>query len=87
MDKAKHKIETLEADIAEVKNNLEHLIDYSIRYFNHLKKTYGNGKERKSEIRIFDDVDAKKVVVRNQKLYMNREEGFIGTSLRKDEMV
>ena len=87
LDKAKHKIETLEADIAEVKNNLEHLIDYSIRYFNHLKKTYGNGKERKSEIRIFDDVDAKKVVVRNQKLYMNREEGFIGTSLRKDEMV
>ena len=87
LDKAKLKIETLEADIAEVKNNLEHLIDYSIRYFNHLKKTYGNGKERKSEIRIFDDVDAKKVVVRNQKLYMNREEGFIGTSLRKDEMV
>jgi topoisomerase-4 subunit A len=87
LDKAQQKIETLKTDIAEVKNNLEHLIDFAIRYFNHLKKTYGNGKERKSEIRIFDDVDAKKVVVRNQKLYVNREEGFIGTSLRKDEIV
>jgi topoisomerase-4 subunit A len=87
INKAQQKIEALENDIAEVKNNLEHLIDYAIRYFNHLKKTYGKGKERKSEIRIFDDVDAKKVVVRNQKLYMNREEGFIGTSLRKDELV
>ena len=87
INKAQQKIEALENDIAEVKNNLENLIDYSIRYFNHLKKTYGKGKERKSEIRIFDDVDAKKVVVRNQKLYMNREEGFIGTSLRKDELV
>ena len=87
LDKAQQKIEALETDIAEVKNNLEHLIDYAIRYFNHLKKIYGNGKDRKSEIRIFDDVDARKVVVRNQKLYMNREEGFIGTSLRKDEIV
>jgi topoisomerase-4 subunit A len=60
LDKAQQKIETLKTDIAEVKNNLEHLIDFAIRYFNHLKKTYGNGKKRKSEIRIFDDVDAKK---------------------------
>ena len=87
LDKAQQKIEALEGDIAEVKNNLQHLIDYAIRYFTHLKKTYGAGKERKSEIRIFDDVDARKVVARNQKLYVNREEGFIGTSLRKDEMV
>src|SRR6056300_855085 len=86
-DKAQQKIEALEGDIEEVKNNLNHLIDYAIRYFTHLKKTYGGDMERKSEIRLFDDVDAKKVVVRNQKLYMNREEGFIGTSLRKDEMV
>jgi len=86
-DKAQQKIEALEGDIEEVKNNLNHLIDYAIRYFTHLKKTYGEDKERCSEIRLFDDVDAKKVVVRNQKLYMNREEGFIGTSLRKDEMV
>ncbi len=87
LDKAQQKIEALEGDIAEVKNNLNHLIDFAIRYFIHLKKTYGQGKERKSEIRIFDEVDAKKVVVRNQKLYINRTEGFIGTSLRKDEFV
>ncbi|MDA0985162.1 MAG: DNA gyrase/topoisomerase IV subunit A, partial [Bacteroidetes bacterium] len=87
LDKAQQKIEALEGDIAEVKNNLAHLIDYAIRYFNHLKKTYGGDKDRKSEIRLFDDVDAKKVVVRNQKLFVNREEGFIGTSLKKDEFV
>ena len=85
IDKAQEKIEALEGNIAEVKNNLEHLIEYAIRYFNHLIKTYGGDKERKSEIRIFDDVDAKKVVVRNQKLYINKEEGFVGTSLKKDE--
>ncbi|MDA7797645.1 DNA gyrase/topoisomerase IV subunit A [Flavobacteriaceae bacterium] len=87
LDKAQQKIEALEGNIAEVKNNLKHLIDYAIRYFTHLKKTYGKDKERKSEIRIFDDVDATKVVVRNQKLYVNRAEGFVGTSLRKDEFV
>jgi topoisomerase-4 subunit A len=87
LDKAQQKIEALEGNIAEVKNNLNHLIDFAIRYFTHLKKTYGKDKERKAEIRIFDDVDAKKVVVRNQKLYVNRSEGFIGTSLRKDEFV
>ena len=85
IDKAQQKIEALEEDISELKNNLEHLVDYAIRYFNHLIKTYGIEKERKSEIRIFDDVDAKKVVVRNQKLYINKEEGFIGTSLKKEQ--
>lgn len=85
IDKAQQKIEALEGDIAEVKNHLDHLVDYAINYFKHLIKTYGKGRARKSEIRIFDDVDAKKVVVRNQKLYLNRTEGFIGTSLRKDE--
>ena len=85
IDKAQQKIEALEGDIAEVKNHLAHLVDYAINYFKHLIKTYGKGRARKSEIRIFDDVDAKKVVVRNQKLYLNRIEGFIGTSLRKDE--
>ena len=64
-----------------------HLVDYSIRYFNHLINTYGDGKKRKTVITTFDDVDAKKVVARNQKLYVNREEGFIGTTLRKDEYV
>jgi topoisomerase-4 subunit A len=87
LDKAQQKIEVLEADIDEVKNNLNHLIDYAIRYFNHLIKTYGANKKRKTEIRIFDDVDVKKVIVRNQKLFLNKDEGFIGTSLKKDEFI
>ena len=87
IDKAQQKIDSLEGDISEVKNNLNHLIDYSIRYFDHLLKTYGKDKQRKTEITTFDDVDAKKVVVRNQKLYINRDEGFVGTGLRKDEFV
>ena len=87
IDKAQQRIEALEEDIAAVKHNLDHLIDFAIDYFNQLKKDYGKGRERKSEIRTFDDVDAKKVVVRNLKLYVNRAEGFVGTSLRKDEYV
>ena len=87
IDKAQQRIQALEADIAAVINNLDHLIDFAIDYFTQLKKDYGKGKERKSEIRTFDDVDAKKVVVRNTKLYVNREEGFVGTSLKKDEYV
>ena len=87
IDKAQQRIQALEADIAAVINNLDHLIDFAIDYFTQLKKDYGKGKERKSEIRTFYDVDAKKVVVRNTKLYVNREEGFVGTSLKKDEYV
>ena len=87
IDKAQQKIEALEGDISEVKNNFNHLIDYAIRYFDHLLKTYGKDKYRKTEITTFDDVDAKKVVVRNQKLYVNKEEGFIGTGLKKDEFI
>ncbi|WP_299116677.1 DNA gyrase/topoisomerase IV subunit A [uncultured Winogradskyella sp.] len=87
IDKAQQKIDALEEQIAEVKHHLAHLIDYAIAYFMRLKKDYGEGKERKTEIRIFDDVDATKVVIRNTKLYVNREEGFIGTSLRRDEYV
>lgn len=87
IDKAQQKIDALEDDIAKVKHHLEHLIDYSIAYFTRLKKDYGTGRERKTEIKTFDDVDATKVVIRNTKLYVNREEGFIGTSLRRDEYV
>lgn len=87
LDKAQQKIEALEDELAEVKNHLENLIAFAIDYFTYLKKTYGQGRERKTEIRIFDDVDAKKVVIRNTKLYVNREEGFVGTSLRRDEYV
>jgi topoisomerase-4 subunit A len=87
IDKAQQKIDDLEDQIAEVKHHLGNLITYAIAYFQRLKKDYGAGKERKTEIRIFDDVDATKVVIRNTKLYVNREEGFIGTSLRKEEYV
>ncbi|WP_353778274.1 DNA gyrase/topoisomerase IV subunit A [Winogradskyella sp. 3972H.M.0a.05] len=87
IDKAQQKIEALEEQIAEIKHHLANLIEYAIAYFQRLKKDYGQGKERKTEIRIFDDVDATKVVIRNTKLYVNREEGFIGTSLRRDEYV
>ena len=87
IDKAQQKIEALEDDIASVKHNLEHLIEYAIDYFKRLKSTYGKGKERKTELKIFDDIEATKVVIRNTKLYVNREEGFVGTSLRRDEYV
>nr|WP_299035280.1 DNA gyrase/topoisomerase IV subunit A [uncultured Tenacibaculum sp.] len=87
IDKAKQFIESLEEKIAEVKHHLDNLIDFAIDYFKELKAKYGKGKERKTEIRIFDDIVATKVVMRNSKLYVNREEGFIGTSLKKDEYV
>ena len=66
---------------------MANLVEFSIAYFKRLKDTYGKGKERKTEIRIFDDIVATKVVMRNTKLYVNRAEGFIGTSLRRDEYV
>ncbi|MDB4609443.1 DNA gyrase/topoisomerase IV subunit A, partial [Flavobacteriaceae bacterium] len=87
IDKAQQRIDALEGEIKEVRNNLDNLIEYAIDYFTHLKKEYGKDKDRLSEIRVFDDVDATKVVVRNLKLYVNKEEGFIGTSLKKDEYV
>lgn len=87
IDKAKQLIESLEEKIAEVKHHLAHLIDYAIAYFKNLKEKYGKGKERKTEIRIFEDIVAEKVAMKNAKLYVNRKEGFIGTSLRRDEFV
>ncbi|WP_418509995.1 DNA gyrase/topoisomerase IV subunit A [Corallibacter sp.] len=87
IDKAQQKIDALEDQIAEIKHHLANLIEYAIAYFERLKKDYGEGKERKTEIRIFDDVDVTKVVIRNTKLYVNRAEGFIGTSLRRDEYI
>ena len=86
-DKANEKILNLEAQIKEVKDHLDDVINYSIAYLQRLKKDYSKNRERKTEIRIFDDVDAKKVVIRNTKLYVNKVEGFVGTSMRKDEYV
>src|SRR5690554_336656 len=87
IDKAQQKIDSLEDNIAQVKYHLEHLIEYAIDYFKRLKKEYGTGRERKTEIRTFDDIEATKVIIRNTKLYVNRSEGFVGTSLKRDEYV
>jgi len=87
IDKAQEKIEALEGDIEQVKYDLEHIIDFTIAFFTRLKEKYGKGRERQTELRIFDDIEATKVVLRNTKLYVNREEGFVGTGLKKDEYV
>ena len=87
IDKAKEKIENLEDQISKVKANLGNIIEFAISYFTRLKKDYSSDKNRRTEIKVFDDVDVKKVVMRNTKLYVNREEGFIGTSLRRNEYV
>ena len=87
LDKAQQKIEALEEELNQVAHDLVHLVDFAIAYFKRLKQTYGDGKERKTELSVFADVDARKVVIRNTKLYVSREEGFVGTSLRKDEYV
>ena len=70
-----------------MKNNLDHIVEYTIQYFTHLKKQYGKDKKRKTLVEEFDDLDKKKISIKNQKLYVNREEGFVGTSMRKDELV
>jgi topoisomerase-4 subunit A len=85
--KADEHLKKLEDGIAEVQNNLDNLTDYAIAYFKRLKEKYGKGRERKTEIRTFDNIVATKVIVSNKRLYVNREEGFIGWSLRKDEFV
>ena len=86
-NKAQDKIEALEGDIKQVKFDLEHLIDFAITFFTKLKEKYGKGRERQTELRSFDNIEATKVALRNTKLYVNREEGFIGTGLKKDEYV
>ena len=86
-DKADDFIAKLEDEMKEVQHHLDHIIDFAIAYFAKLKEKYGKGRERQTELRIFDDIEATKVVLRNTKLYVNREEGFVGTSLKKDEYV
>ena len=87
IDKAQEKIEALEGEIAQVKHDLANLTDFAIAYFTRLKEKYGKGRERQTELRIFDVIQSTKVVLRNTKLYVNREEGFVGTALKKDEYV
>ncbi|MCH8555075.1 MAG: DNA gyrase/topoisomerase IV subunit A, partial [Schleiferiaceae bacterium] len=86
-NKANDQILALEGRIAEIKHHLDHLVDFAINYFKDLKKKYGAGRERKTELRLFEDIEATKVAIANEKLYVNRAEGFIGTSLKKDEFV
>ena len=84
---AEEQIQDIEVDIDEVNNNIAHIVEYTIQWFRQLKKKYGTGRERRTEIRNFDNINAVQVAIANQKLYMNSEEGFIGTNLKKDENV
>lgn len=86
-DKAEENILALEGKMEQVKHHLANLVAYAVDYFTNIQKKYGKDKERKTELRIFDTIDATKVVLANEKFYVNRAEGFIGTSLKKDEYV
>ena len=85
--KANEHIKGIETEIEEVKNHLKNLIPFAINYFKQIKKKYGKGRERKTELRSFDTIEATKVVANNAKLYVNYKEGFIGTGLKKDEFI
>lgn len=86
-DKADELIARIKAEVAEIEHDLEHMTDVTINWFMFIKNKYGNEHPRHTEIRSFDTIDSAKVVEANQKLYINRQEGFIGTGLKKDEFV
>jgi len=81
------QIKALEADIKQVKFDLNNLVDYAVTYYENLLTKYGKGRERKTEMKLFESIQAKQVAIANTRLYANKEEGFIGTSLRKDEFL
>lgn len=85
--KADELIKGLEFEMEEVKNHLDNLIDYTINYYRQIQKKHGKDRERKTEIRSFENIEAQMVAVANQKLYVNREEGFIGSGMKKDDYV
>ncbi|MFL2570477.1 MAG: DNA gyrase/topoisomerase IV subunit A [Parvicellaceae bacterium] len=85
--KAEENLAKVEGQINQVKENLANLVQFAVDYFKDLKAKFSEGKERKTEIRVFDSISASKVIVSNKKLYINREEGFVGWSLRKDEFI
>lgn len=87
IDELNAQIKGLEADIKQVKHDLNNLVDYAVAYYENLLKKYGKGRERKTEIKQFEIIEAKNVAIANTKLYVNREEGFIGTGLKKDELL
>lgn len=81
------QIKAIDSEIKQVKHDINHLTDYAIAYYDSLKEKFSKGRERKTEIKPFDVIQARQVAMANVRLYMNREEGFIGTSLKKDEFV
>lgn len=85
--KADELMSNLEDEIKVVRRNLRQLTEYTIKWFEHLRTKYSKGRERKTELRVFDRVEAAQVALANEKLYVNREEGFIGTGMRRDEFV
>lgn len=87
VSKADEQMKTLEEEIKEVKHHLRHLTDYAVAWYERLKQKYGKGRERKTELRVFEKVEASQVALANVKLYVNRTDGFIGTGLKKDEYV
>src|ERR1700748_996842 len=87
IDELNAQIKGLEAEIKQVKHDLNNLVDFSFAYYENLLKKYGKGRERKTEIKLFEAIQAQQVAIANVKLYVNRVEGFIGTGLKKDEFV
>lgn len=86
-EEADKKIQDLNSELLQVKHHIEHIISYTIAYYQRIKSKYGKGRDRKTEIRNFENIEAAKVVIANEKLYINRDEGFIGTALKKDEFI
>lgn len=87
IDELNEQIKGLEGDIKQVKHDLDNLVDFAVAYYENLLKKYGKGRERKTELKQFEVIEAKQVAIANTKLYVNREEGFIGTGLKKDELL
>jgi topoisomerase-4 subunit A len=87
IDELNAQIKGLEAEIKQVRHDLNNLVDFTVAYYENLLKKYGKGRERKTEIKLFEAIMAQQVAIANTKLYVNRSEGFIGTGLKKDEFV
>jgi len=87
IDELNDQIKALEAEIKQVKHDLANLVDFAVAYYENLLKKFGKGRERKTEIKLFDVIQAKTVAIANIKLYVNFADGFIGTGLKKDELV
>ena len=85
LNKVNEKLKNININIDEVNNNLDHITDYAIRYFEYLKKEYGKERKRKTLIQEFDDLDKRNISIKNQKLYVNKKDGFVGTGMKKEE--